>query len=138
MFKNFPKVRIPLPLEYQEIYEQMYKSNRNGETAATSLAQKMEKWLHYKVANDISGIGGYRTLEIGAGTLNQLFYEKKLEHYDVIEPFMALYEDSPNLKYVKNIYKDIKEVAAEHNVSIAKQSFGGGGIYMIGLSRVLF
>lgn len=38
MFKNFPKVRIPLPLEYQEIYEQMYKSNRNGETAATSLA----------------------------------------------------------------------------------------------------
>lgn len=56
MFKNFPKVRIPLPLEYQEIYEQMYKSNRNGETAATSLAQKMEKWLHYKVATILAGL----------------------------------------------------------------------------------
>lgn len=42
MFDNFPKIREALPQAYQEIYEQFYKSNREGEGVASGLAQKLE------------------------------------------------------------------------------------------------
>ena len=127
MFESFPKTRNPLPLEYQRIYEQMYKDNRSGNTSATSLAQKMERWLHHKVASDIYGISGYKTLEIGAGTLNQIAYEKNLDHYDVIEPFEALYKDSPNLCHIRKVYRDIAEVVEACGVCLANSR--GGGLY---------
>ena len=113
MFENFPKTRKPLPAEYQAIYESFYKSNRNGESAASGAAQKMERWLHKKVAADTRGLSGRKTLEIGAGTLNQLAYEQDFSHYDIIEPFKALYEGSLKLGNVRKIYADISEVAQE-------------------------
>lgn len=121
LFPQFPKVRTPLPKQYAKIYESYYKSNRNGDTTASSAAQKMERWLHHKVANDTRGLRGNRTLEIGAGTLNQLDFERDFSHYDVIEPFSALYSDSPNLRKVRKIYADISEVASEFAIQI-----GGG------------
>ncbi len=124
MFEKFPKIRNPLPKEYQEIYEQFYKSNRNGETTASGLAQKMEQWLHKKIAKDTKGTQGHKTLEIGAGTLNQLKFESDFSHYDVIEPFSSLYTDSPNLSKVHRIYNDITEVASEYGV--LKAQIGGG------------
>ncbi|WP_288546212.1 hypothetical protein [uncultured Helicobacter sp.] len=75
---RFPKTRKPLPSAYQAIYEEHYKSNRNGEGAASGLAQKLESWLHKKVADDTLGLSGHKTLEIGAGTLNQIPYERDL------------------------------------------------------------
>lgn len=121
MFDNFPKIREALPQAYQEIYEQFYKSNREGEGVASGLAQKLERWLHYKVANDTQGISGHKTLEIGAGTLNQISYENDFTHYDIIEPFEALYKDSPKLQHINAIYKDIAEVAQSSDIN------GGGG-----------
>lgn len=109
MFENYPKTRITLPKELQEIYKQHYKSNREGETTASGLAQKMERWLHKKVADDVEESHNKKTLEIGAGTLNQLNYEQP-EHYDIVEPFVDLYEHSPFLKKVKNVYNDIDEI----------------------------
>jgi len=109
MFENFPKVRKPLPKAYQEIYESHYLKNREGETAATSVSQKMESWLHKKVAADLKNKSDQSTLEIGAGTLNQLRYENT-KPYDIIEPFKALYEESPLLERVRNTYDDIKEI----------------------------
>lgn len=124
MFDNFPKTRKALPEAYQAIYEQFYKSNREGEGVASGLAQKLESWLHRKVANDTKGINGYKTLEIGAGTLNQISYETDFSHYDIIEPFEALYKDSPKLQHINAIYKDIAEVAQNNNIN-----GGGGGKY---------
>lgn len=123
MFDNFPKIRNPLPESYQAIYEQHYKNNREGKGKASGMAQKLENWLHYKVANDTQGISGYKTLEIGAGTLNQISYEKDFSHYDIIEPFEALYKDSPKLQHINAIYKDIAEIAQSSNIN------GGGGKY---------
>lgn len=124
MFENFPKVRKPLPSEYQAIYESFYKSNRNGESVASGAAQKMERWLHRKVAADTRGLQGRKTLEIGAGTLNQLGFESDFSHYDIIEPFAALYANSAHLGKVRQIYADISEIPLDEN--------GGGGGITIG------
>ncbi|MDE7311292.1 MAG: class I SAM-dependent methyltransferase [Eubacterium sp.] len=51
-------------------------------------------------------------MEIGAGTLNQINYERTAV-YDIIEPFRLLYRNSSNLKYVRNIYADISEIKNE-------------------------
>lgn len=116
MFDNFPKTRPPLPPEIAEIYTTQYKSNREGKTTASSLAQWMESWLHRQVARDVKGEASSpkSTLELGAGTLNQLPYEPPSLAYDIIEPFTALYEGSPLLSRIREIYDDISEIPSDH------------------------
>ena len=109
MFDNYPKTRIELPEKFEAIYKEHYKSNREGSTTASGIAQKMEEWLHKKVASDVKDSPNKKTLEIGAGTLNQLKYEQS-DHYDIIEPFSELYLDSPYLAKIKNIYTDIDQI----------------------------
>lgn len=109
MFENYPKVRFELPLEFKNIYAEHYKKNREGQTSASSLSQKMEGWLHRKVAKDVIGVNDKSTLEIGAGTLNQLQYEQTAP-YDIIEPFAELYTNSPLKSKVNKIFKDIDEI----------------------------
>jgi len=109
MFENYPKTRPPLPPDFERIYNEHYKSNREGETTGASLAQKMESWLHKKVAQDVKKETNKSTLEIGAGTLNQLEYEKTAP-YDIIEPFTELYINSTYKKHIRHIYKDIDEI----------------------------
>jgi hypothetical protein len=112
VFPQFPKTRPPLPKEIEEIYSTHYKSNRDGGTAAASLAQRVEAWMHRKVAADIARPpqAGKTTLEIGAGTLNQLQYEAEVGPYDIIEPFVSLYQGSRHLNRIRNIYADISQV----------------------------
>ena len=112
MFENFPKTRPPLPKEIKDIYSAHYKSNREGQTTASSLAQRMESWLHRQVAKDIVDPKKSKmaTLELGAGTLNQLQYESEIQPYDIVEPFTDLYQGSPLLARVRNVYADISEV----------------------------
>jgi hypothetical protein len=115
MFDSFPKTRPQLPKEIQEIYAAQYKSNRLGETAASSLSQMMESWLHKQVAKDVfDGQTGKVTLEIGAGTLNQLRYEPEVGPYDIVEPFRELYEGASDLKRIRYIYADIAEIPGNH------------------------
>lgn len=109
MFENYPKKRIELSEDYLKIYKEHYKTNRDGDTKASGLAQKMEAWMHKKVASDVSKNHSKKTLEIGAGTLNQLKYEQPI-HYDIIEPFKELFEGSPLLSNIRNFYTDIDEV----------------------------
>jgi hypothetical protein len=109
MFENYPKKRTELPEDILNIYNDHYKKNREGGTKASSLAQKMESWLHRQVASDVFEIHTKKTLEIGAGTLNQLKYEQS-DQYDIIEPFSELYSDSQFLSLIKNIYNDIDEI----------------------------
>ena len=109
MFENYPKKRIELPDAFQKIYANHYKKNREGATTASSLSQKMEAWLHKKVAADVINNNNKPTLEIGAGTLNQLKYEQA-KPYDIIEPFKELFADSLLIKNVRNIYSDIDQI----------------------------
>ncbi len=109
MFDNYPKSRPKLPKSILSIYKKHYKMNREGKTKASGMAQKMEAWLHRVIASDVRNIHNKKTLEIGAGTLNQLAYEES-DHYDIIEPFTELYSDSKLLSKINNIYKDIDEI----------------------------
>ncbi len=111
MFEQFPKRRPALPAGIAEIYTAQYKSNRAGRTAASSLAQKAEAWMHRQVAHDLAAKpAGQSTLEIGAGTLNQMAHEPESGPYDIVEPFKDLYTGSPFLPRVRNIYADIAQV----------------------------
>lgn len=111
MFETYPKQRPLLPPAYQSIYAQYYKKNREGLSTATGIAQKLEQWMHRKVAGDVAKSGAAQsTLEIGAGTLNHLPFEPNSRPYDIVEPFSSLYADSPNLSLVRKHYDDISEI----------------------------
>jgi hypothetical protein len=123
LFSSFPKRRPPLPPEFAAIYSSYYKENRSGKSKASGLAQKMERWMHRQVAQDVRSGTQKSTLEIGAGTLNHLPYEKDSTPYDIIEPFASLFEASPHLQRVRTIYRDIAEISRnsryERIISIA-------------------
>jgi hypothetical protein len=110
VFDQYPKKRTPLPPEYAAIYLQHYRNSREGNSQILGLAQRMERWMHRKVAADATRGAAKATLEIGAGNLNQLPYEPQSRPYDIIEPFRELFESSPHLSRVRNVYNDIAEV----------------------------
>jgi hypothetical protein len=112
MFEKYPKTRPLLPKEIEEIYTAYYKLNRDGQTAASSLSQKMESWCHKQVAKDVVDTQNTKkaTLELGAGTLNQLPYEPNCQPYDIVEPFVDLYKGSSLLARIRNVYSDISEI----------------------------
>jgi hypothetical protein len=109
-FSQFPKERQPLPPKYAAIYLQHYRNSREGNSQILSLAQRMESWMHKKIAEDVTGSSPKSTLELGAGNLNQLPYEPQSRPYDIVEPFRKLYESSPQLERVRNVYNDIAEI----------------------------
>jgi len=115
MLEQFPKQRPPLSAALEEIYSSHYRSNRDGRTPAASWAKRMETWLHRQVARDVADprSSGKVTLELGAGTLNQLPYEPTVQSYDIVEPFTELYEGSPLLARVRTIYPDISRVPSD-------------------------
>jgi SAM-dependent methyltransferase len=109
---RFPKTRPTLPPKLAAIYTRQYLENRAGATPAASASQRLERWLHRQVAADVAGGAAKPTLEIGAGTLNQLNFEPANPAYDIVEPFEELYRDSPLKNRVRSIYPDIAEVPA--------------------------
>ena len=112
LLTRFPKTRPPLPPEIAQAYIQIYRRNRSGATLATSAASRLESWMHDEVAADVLAASEGATLEIGAGTLNQLPFEPHTRPYDVVEPFKDLYADSPHRARVRRIYADIGEIPA--------------------------
>ena len=107
---QYPKTRPPLPAAYQAVYEREYRLNRDGGSFVTRISSGLEGWMHRRVAT-LAGEGD--VLELGAGTLNQLDYEPPQAGYDIVEPFVALYADSPLLPRLRHVYADIGEVPAE-------------------------
>jgi hypothetical protein len=111
LLARFPKTRPSLPPKLEAIYTQYYLANRGGETPASSLSQRLESWLHRQVAADVRGaIDPGATLELGAGTLNQLAHEPSGGAYDIVEPFQALFADSRWLGGVRDAFADIRDV----------------------------
>ncbi|MEM8930481.1 MAG: class I SAM-dependent methyltransferase [Acidobacteriota bacterium] len=115
MFDQYPKTRPPLPESIRALYVSQYKTNREGGTTAASMAQRLESWLHRQVAADVADPDGASraTLELGAGTLNQLPYEPRAEPYDIVEPFTELFERSPLLPRVGRVFADTADVPAD-------------------------
>lgn len=95
----------------QAIYEKQYIENRAGGSTAASAAQRLERWMHRRVAADASPAKS--TLELGAGNLNQLPFEPEGGVYDVVEPFAALLAASPSHGRVRASYADIAETPAD-------------------------
>jgi hypothetical protein len=110
LFSTFPKERPPLSPEYAAIYLGHYRNSRDGNSKVLSLAKRAESWMHKKLAEDVRSGLPKSTLEIGAGTLNQLPYEPQSTPYDIVEPFHELYQPSPQLARVRNIYDDIRDI----------------------------
>jgi hypothetical protein len=74
---------------------------------------KLEEWMHRCVARDVTCDDAVRvTLELGAGTLNQLQWEPCRGAYDVVEPFAQLYAASPAKSRVRAFYRGIDDVPA--------------------------
>ena len=99
-----------LPEEYEEIYKQFYIDYSNANNFFRKISLIVEKWYHLKAAK--SKVKGNSILEIGAGNLNHVRYEKGNKNYDVIEPKNFLIESS-DIKYQKkinNFYSSIDEV----------------------------
>ena len=109
-FSTFPKKRVPLSPEYAAIYLGHYRNSREGTSKVLSLAKRAESWMHRKLAEDVKSGPPKSTLELGAGTLNQLPYEPQSNPYDIVEPFHELYQPSPHLGRVRNIYNDIVDI----------------------------
>ena len=114
-FEQFPKQRPPLSARTRAIYEQHYIRNRAGDGAATSAAQKLEAWMHRRVAQaSVNFSPDHRILEIGAGNLNHIDYETQFGSYDIVEPFSALYENSDKLSRLGRTYNSLSEVELEN------------------------
>lgn len=112
-FSEFPKTRAPLPPEYAAIYLQHYRNSREGNSQILGLAKWAERWMHNKVAQDVKRGAPRSTLELGAGTLNQLPYEPSSKPYDIVEPFQELYQASPHRHRIRDIYADVSEVPVQ-------------------------
>ncbi|MHB8060640.1 MAG: class I SAM-dependent methyltransferase [Gaiellaceae bacterium] len=112
LFEQYPKTRPPLPDRIATIYAEQYRANREGETRASSAAQRMEAWMHRQVARDVLARPDEprSTLEIGAGTLNQLPYEPEVGPYDIVEPFVDLYSGSRSLPRIRDAWSDVAQV----------------------------
>lgn len=96
------------------IYREHYRQNRTGGSPASAVSRAMESWLHRQVARDVvRDRSGKRTLELGAGTLNQLDFEPEVGAYDIVEPFAELYAESPHLPRIRRIYADLTQVSRD-------------------------
>ena len=98
----YPKKRPKLSLKLKKIFQNEYKINRESK-----INSFFEKWMHKNILkfNNKSKIN---TLEVGAGTLNHLFYEnlKKKDKYDIIEPKKFLYQNNILKKRINKVYPD--------------------------------
>lgn len=116
---RFPKVRAPLPAEYEKAYEALYSHSRKGESLLSRGALWLEQWMHQQVAADRR----FPLLELGAGTLNHVPFELGEGPYDAVEPQEYLYRESSERSRVRDIFPSVDAVPADRNyqriVSIA-------------------
>jgi hypothetical protein len=108
VLKTYPRARTVLSPAHQAVYEEEYRRNRHGEGRLLAITSWMESWMHRGVARGRSE--GERLLEIGAGTLNHVPYERNVSVYDAVEPWQSLWQDSPNRDAVQHLYADVAEV----------------------------
>ena len=107
-----------LPLKYQQIYEEFYLDYSNANNFFRKLSLLVERWYHIQAYKDRPTANSI--LEIGAGNLNHIKFEKNFKSYDVVEPKEFLLNSAED-KYkllIRNRYKDISEIP--NNISYDK------------------
>ena len=114
LLRSYPRVRPPLTEGHEKIYVEEYKINRGGQGTLYKIVSWIEKWGHQKIA-ECSLRGDI--LEIGSGSLNHIPFEQAYRNYDCIEPFEDLYVESPQLKTIRQIFRDIVEVPSGRSYS---------------------
>ena len=103
---RFPKKLTTLPPEYAEIYKEEYKRGRTPTGIFLRIVHYVESWMHHTVSKN----NGTHILEIGAGTLNHLTYEKNWKKYDVIEPMPFLFQGSENETLISQHFNRISDL----------------------------
>jgi SAM-dependent methyltransferase len=108
LFDSYPRTRPPLPPAQAARYVEDYLSNREDRASVVNRAKlQLEAWMHRQVA----GRGGPGSiLEVGAGTLNHVRYERRFTVYDAVEPFADLWRQSPHRTQVREIHASIHGV----------------------------
>lgn len=107
LLASYPRPRPPLAPGHAAGYVEHYRSNRSGEGALNAMVSGLEGWMHHAIARTQKG---RELLDLGAGNLNHVRYEAEVEAYDAVEPFRALWQDSPYLPRIRNFYEDIGQV----------------------------
>lgn len=110
LLDSYPRTRPPLSMAHQVAYDREYKLNRSGGGLAERAAQKLESWMHRRVARKHGG----PILELGAGTLNHMPYESEKAAYDIAEPYTSLYASSVHLARVRNVFGALHDVPPDH------------------------
>ena len=111
LLESYPRRRPPLTPAHEEIFAQQYRINREGSGAVEGLAQRLERWMHARVAE----LPGGPILELGAGTLNHLRYESPDDAYDVVEPFHELFAGRPEMGRVRSFFDDVGDIPADRS-----------------------
>jgi hypothetical protein len=109
LIETYPRRRPPLTPEHQRVYVEQYRLNREGARPMENLAQRLESWMHRRVA----AVGGGPILELGAGTLNHRQYEPVDIEYDIVEPFQELYMGRPESRRVRASFGRVEDVPAQ-------------------------
>ena len=107
LLASYPCQGPPLTARHKKIYLQEYIRNRQAAGGLSKLVAHLESWMHRSVAGSSGEV-----LEIGAGTLNHLFYEQFPIGYDVVEPVHDFYQGVQAKTLVRRFYDDISEIAA--------------------------
>lgn len=148
LLAQYPKTRPELSPKHREIYEKEYFLNREGQRPAEKISSYLESWMHKKIARHSL----YPCLELGAGTLNHLVFEKNIAQYDVVEPFTNLYKLSERQNSVGKHYEALSDIpkhkrykrifsiaVLEHMVNLPKELslscdlLEADGIFMAGI-----
>lgn len=110
LLDTYPRKRPSLSSRHERIYAEQYQLNRDGARPIENLAQRLERWMHRRVA----GIRGGPILELGAGTLNHRRYEHtEAIAYDVVEPFRELYAGRSESKEVNAFYDNVADISRD-------------------------
>lgn len=109
LIHSYPRTRVPLPDCYQKVFHTEILAGRQGRSLGHRLVLWAESWMHHQVA--ISTPPG-RILELGAGTLNHLNFERNYLSYDVVEPYDYDYRniDQVRINKIRSFYKNLNEV----------------------------
>ena len=106
---SYPRTRPPLTSGHENLYVQEYKNNREGDRKVDSMAQTLEAWMHRQIITHKSS----NLLELSTGTLNHIIHENSNTIYDIVGPFEGLYQHSPRLNQVRDIYSSLEAISQD-------------------------
>jgi hypothetical protein len=109
LLQSYPRSRPPLTPAHEKIYAEQYRINREGGGAMESIAQRLERWMHRRVASLRDG----PVLELGAGRLNHRRDEDPAIAYDVVEPVREVYAGRAESSSVRAFYNSVVDIPVD-------------------------